>query len=53
MEQNRDFFLIYLTISTVCETKFCGIIDQSLYYIDLTVHYLQNFENLTRTSDFK
>ena len=31
----------------LCETKFCGIIDQSLFYIDLTVHYIQNFENLT------
>jgi hypothetical protein len=25
--------------NAVCETKFCGIIDQSLNYIDLTVHY--------------
>jgi hypothetical protein len=33
--------------ATVCETKFCCIIDQSLFYIDLTVHYIQNFENLT------
>ena len=31
----------------VCETKFCGIIEQSLFYIDLTIHYIQNFENLT------
>jgi hypothetical protein len=31
---------------TVCETKYCGIIDQSLFYIDLIVHYIQNFENL-------
>jgi len=31
----------------VCETKLFGIIDQSLFYIDLTVHYIQNFENLT------
>jgi hypothetical protein len=23
---------------TVCETKYCGTIDQSLCYIDLTVH---------------
>jgi hypothetical protein len=32
---------------SVCETKFCGIIDQFLFYIDLTVHYIQDFENLT------
>ena len=32
---------------TVCETKFCGIIDQTLFYIDLTVLYIQNFENFT------
>jgi hypothetical protein len=31
----------------VCETKFCGIIEQSLIYIDLTIHCIQNFENLT------
>jgi len=32
----------------MCEAKLCGIaIDQSLFYIDLTVHYTQNFENLT------
>jgi len=24
---------------TVCEAKFCGSIDQFLFYIDLTVHY--------------
>ena len=35
------------TSISVCETKFCGVIDQSLFYIDLTVHYIQNFENLT------
>jgi hypothetical protein len=34
-------------LSAVCETKFCGIIDQSLFYIDLAVHYIQNFEYLT------
>ena len=33
--------------SSVCETNFCGIIDQSLFHIDLTVYYIQNFENLT------
>jgi hypothetical protein len=33
--------------ASVCETKFCGIIDQCLFYIDLTVHYIQNFEYLT------
>ena len=32
---------------TLCETKFCGIIDQTLFYIDLTVLYIQNFENFT------
>ena len=37
----------YLYRLTVCETKFCGIIDQSLFYIDLTVHYIQHFENFT------
>jgi hypothetical protein len=31
----------------VCETKFGGIIDQSLFYVDITVNYKQNFENLT------
>ena len=30
--------------NTVCEIKFCGIIDQSLFYIDLTVRYIQNFD---------
>jgi hypothetical protein len=30
----------------VCETKVYGVIDQSLFYIDLTIHYVQNFENL-------
>ena len=40
LKQTRD--------TAVCETKYCGIIDQSLFYIDLiTVHYKQNFENLT------
>ena len=38
-----------LSHNVVCETKFCGIIDQSLFYIDLIVHYMQNFENLTQT----
>ena len=32
---------------SVCETKFYSIIDQSLFYIDLTVHYVYNFENFT------
>jgi len=41
------FELIRDIIKSVCETKFCGIIDQSLFYINLTVHYIQNFENLT------
>ena len=47
-----DLFKCQLLIhmKRVCETKFCGIIDQSLFYIDLTVHYIQNFENLTQTS---
>jgi hypothetical protein len=27
-------------ITAVCETKFYGIIDQFLFYIDLTVHYI-------------
>jgi hypothetical protein len=31
----------------VSEVNFCGIIDQSLFYIDLTVYYIQNFEKLT------
>jgi hypothetical protein len=31
----------------VYKTKFCGIIDQSLFYIDLTVYYIENLENLT------
>ena len=35
----------------VCETKFCGIIDQSLFYLDHTVHYIQNFENVTYIVD--
>ena len=30
----------------VLETKVYGVIDQSLIYIDLTIHYVQNFENL-------
>ena len=39
--------VLYLYVSAVCETKFCGIIDQSLFYIDLTVHYIQKKLNLT------
>jgi len=33
------------SVNTVYETKFCGIIDQSLFYIDFTLHYMyiQNF----------
>jgi hypothetical protein len=34
-------------IKAVCETHVCVIIDQSLFYIDLTVHYIQSFVNLT------
>jgi hypothetical protein len=26
--------------SSVCESQFCGIIDQFLFYIDLTVHFI-------------
>ena len=34
------------TNTTVYETKCCGIM-VSLFYIDLTIHYIQHFENLT------
>jgi len=34
------------SLHAVCESKFCGIIYQTLFYIDLTVH-IQFFENLT------
>jgi len=37
---------LVFVVATVCETKCCGIIDQSLFYIDLTIHYIQHFENL-------
>ena len=30
--------LINSNSTSVCETKFCGIIDQSLFYIDLTLY---------------
>jgi hypothetical protein len=40
-------FVINYCKSAVCETKFCGIIDQFLFYTDLAVHYMQNLENLT------
>jgi hypothetical protein len=29
---------------SVCETKFCGIIDQSLFYIDLVYGVLRHFQ---------
>jgi len=29
-----------LNTEAVCETKFCGIIDQFLFYIDLAVHFI-------------
>ena len=41
---------LHISPQSVCETKFCATIDQSLFYIDLTLHYIQNFENLTLTS---
>jgi hypothetical protein len=33
-------YLLTCYLLAVCETKCCGIIDQSLFYIDLTVHYI-------------
>ena len=46
--KNDDHYVVIVSChETVCKTKFWGIIDQSLFYIDLTVHYIQNFENLT------
>ena len=35
------------TVLTVCETNFCGIIDQFLFYIDLYCTLYTYFENLT------
>jgi hypothetical protein len=34
---SRDSFFVIIYACTMCETKFYGIIDQSLFYIDLTV----------------
>ena len=30
-------FILYCSTSSVCESQFCGIIDQFLFYINLTV----------------
>jgi len=48
--QNQSRKVLYFQNSlfgAVCETELCGIIDQSLFYIDLTVHYIQHFESFT------
>jgi len=42
--KTSQVFCLFVAVS---EVKFCGIIDQSLFYIDLTVYHIQNFEKLT------